>query len=57
MKISEKVVKSVVQYLQAAGCESALIGSIWEHWEGGDEDGVLKALNWAWYMTQAAIED
>lgn len=51
MKISETAVKRVAHYLQDAGCESALIGSIWQHWEEGDEDGVLEAVNWAWYMT------
>ena len=51
MKISETAVKRVAHYLQDAGCESALIGNIWQHFEEGDEDGVLKAVNWAWYMT------
>ena len=54
MNITENVVEMVTHYLQDAGCESALIGSIWQHWNEGDEDGVLKALNYAWYMTVAA---
>jgi len=54
MSISETAVKSVAHYLQDAGCESALIGSIWQHWEKGDEDGVLKATSWAWYVTMEA---
>ena len=51
MKISETAVKRVAHYLQDAGCESALIGSIWQRWEERDEDGVVAAVNWAWYMT------
>ena len=51
MNITENAVEMVTQYLRDAGCESALIGSIWQHFEEGGEDGVLKALNWAWYMT------
>lgn len=54
MKITEKAVMDVTAYLETAGCESCLIGSIWQHWEQGDEDGVLKATNWAWYMTMEA---
>jgi len=51
MKISETTVKKIAQYLISAGCESALVSSLWEQFENGDEDGVVKAINWAWYST------
>jgi len=52
--ITEKAIMEVTAYLFSAGCEGALVGSIWEHWMEGDEDGVLEALNYAWYMTTVA---
>jgi len=50
--IDEKVLATIVESLKQAGCESALIGSIWEHFDKGTASGVLKAVSYAWEMTR-----
>lgn len=50
--VNEKVVEAICESLKQAGCESALIGSIWEQFDKGTSEGVVKAISWAWEMTK-----
>jgi hypothetical protein len=37
--------------LRAAGCESHVVGSIWECYHANDVESLVKAISWAWQVT------